>query len=187
MGVAARGWCLALVFSLLAFGFSPLLHAESFADWIDGHGLTGTNAAALADPDGDGVPNLVEYAFAGFDPSAADARATTEFVAGTRATNTVSPQEDITVIVLTPDLKPPKDGAPFYIGLRYKPRAGTEGLVLEPQYSWSAANLGSWLDGRGAFYAPTQPDTNGAVISWMRGMFEKEFKAAFLRLKISTK
>ena len=178
-----RVLALIAVWSFLAMA----ARGETFAAWAAGYGLTGTNAAPLADPDQDGLPNLVEYAFAGFDPSTPDGRPTTQFVAGTRATNTVTPDKDISVIVLTPDLKPPTDGSAFYLGLRYTPRTNAEGILYQPQYSPQGANIMMWLDGRSAFFAPTAPDTNGAVISWMRGMFEKDFKAAFLRMKLSTK
>jgi predicted acyl esterase/pimeloyl-ACP methyl ester carboxylesterase len=37
---------------------------EGYDAWIAGHGLTGTDADDLADPDNDGIVNLLEYAFA---------------------------------------------------------------------------------------------------------------------------
>jgi hypothetical protein len=42
-----------------------------FASWAEGHGLVAEEAAAGADPDGDGFGNLLEYAL-GFDPTAAN-------------------------------------------------------------------------------------------------------------------
>lgn len=43
----------------------------AFATWAAAQGLTGNAALASADPDGDGLPNLVEFALGG-DPLAAD-------------------------------------------------------------------------------------------------------------------
>jgi hypothetical protein len=45
--------------------------AVTFQSWASAHSLTGANAATSADPDGDGLSNLQEYAF-GRDPNAAD-------------------------------------------------------------------------------------------------------------------
>jgi hypothetical protein len=44
-----------------------------FEEWSGQHGLTGGNAGDLADPDADGIPNLVEYAIGGHPGSAASA------------------------------------------------------------------------------------------------------------------
>jgi alpha-tubulin suppressor-like RCC1 family protein len=44
------------------------LATVTFPDWADDHGLTSAGAAPSADPDGDGVPNLLEYFF-GTSPS----------------------------------------------------------------------------------------------------------------------
>ncbi len=43
----------------------------NFDSWASAHSLSGANAALTADPDGDGLSNLAEYAF-GRDPNAAD-------------------------------------------------------------------------------------------------------------------
>lgn len=45
---------------------------QPFAGWVSAKALTGPDALATADPDGDGMPNLVEYALGG-DPVKGDA------------------------------------------------------------------------------------------------------------------
>lgn len=46
--------------------------SSDFASWAQDNGLVGADAAADADPDGDGMPNLIEYAL-GADPVVSDA------------------------------------------------------------------------------------------------------------------
>jgi hypothetical protein len=52
---------------------------QSFAAWAAAAGLTGTNAAANADPDGDGIVNYVEYAL-GLSPTISDTSALPKLV-----------------------------------------------------------------------------------------------------------
>ena len=44
----------------------------AFSTWVAAKSLSGAGAAATADPDGDSLPNLIEYAF-GLDPTVANA------------------------------------------------------------------------------------------------------------------
>ena len=48
------------------------VNPAGFDGWASGYGLTGAAALAAADPDGDGISNLIEYAL-GLDPTAANA------------------------------------------------------------------------------------------------------------------
>ena len=176
---------LILAIVLLAFAAPHPALAVSFDAWISGYGLSGAAAAGDADPDNDGVENLLEYALDGFSPVIADgAENLPQMVAGTRAPGTALPLEDLTVISYD-GLTPPRTGY-YYLGLRYKPRAGTEGIVWLAQYAWFAANLSSWLDGTAAFLPPTAPDANGRVIRYMAGMFEAAHAApkVFMRLRV---
>jgi polygalacturonase len=53
---------------------AALVVTQSFASWATATGLTGTNAAATADPDSDGIVNYVEYAL-GLSPTTPDTNA----------------------------------------------------------------------------------------------------------------
>ena len=57
-------------FDLEAIGVISI--AMTFDEWQDFHGLTGTQRGPQADPDGDGVPNIIECAF-GMQPLVPDA------------------------------------------------------------------------------------------------------------------
>jgi hypothetical protein len=46
----------------------------TYSEWIASYGYTGANASPTADPDGDGIPNLLEYAL-GADPSTSSSTA----------------------------------------------------------------------------------------------------------------
>lgn len=158
--------------------------AITFSNWLSGYGITNTNPAL--DSDGDGISNLTEYALADLDPTVVNgATQLPAVVYGTRATNTVIPWRDASVIVATNLAYPPTSGF-WYVGLRYKPRTNTEALRWQPQYAWWAANLSYWLDGRSVFLDPVADGTNGYQIRWMQGMFRAVSppKSAFLRLKI---
>ena len=47
---------------------SPSSNGQSFLQWVNENGLTGSSAAALASPAGDNVPNLLKFAL-GLDPN----------------------------------------------------------------------------------------------------------------------
>jgi hypothetical protein len=47
---------------------SNFLHAPTYTDWQTGYALTGASVATTANPSGDGISNLMKYAF-GLDPT----------------------------------------------------------------------------------------------------------------------
>jgi hypothetical protein len=142
----------------------------TFSNWITNYAVADTSPGA--DPDGDGIPNLTEFALAGLDPSRVDsAAALPRMVFGVRTnTNSVIPWRDASVITYTTAVQPPRTEF-FYLGIAYTPRADIEGIRFRPQYSWWGANLDAWLDGRSVFLHPISVGTNGEVVQWMHGMF----------------
>jgi hypothetical protein len=57
---------------------SRFLRPLTYPDWTSGHGLSGLSSDIYADPDGDGVCNLLEYAF-NLSPEVADQSALPQF------------------------------------------------------------------------------------------------------------
>ncbi|MES2707996.1 MAG: SGNH/GDSL hydrolase family protein [Verrucomicrobiota bacterium] len=65
---------------LTVLGLSP---ATGFTEFLTAAGVPADSRGALDDPDHDGLPNITEYALAGFSPSAADTTAMTSAVLDT--------------------------------------------------------------------------------------------------------
>ncbi|MEI6176099.1 MAG: Ig-like domain-containing protein [Verrucomicrobiota bacterium] len=59
-------------YATLSLTVNVTVNPAGFDGWASGYGLTGAAALAAADPDGDRVPNLIEYAL-GLSPTAANA------------------------------------------------------------------------------------------------------------------
>lgn len=158
------------------------LRAVTFGEWCGENGIA---VEPAADPDGDRISNVMEYALADTNPNRGDdASVLPRMVFGTRAAGTALPWNDPAVIVYAGE-ELPLTGT-YYLGLRYKPRLDTEGLRWRPQYSWFSANLMAWLDGQAVFLPPVA-HTDGYVISWMLGMFRAEAPAdrAFVRMSVT--
>ena len=100
---------------------SRFLHPLSYQDWTSGHGLSGPAADINADPDGDGVWNLMEYAF-DLSPETADQSALPEF---RLESQTVSGQPGT------------------YLTVQFLRQLGTSNLTYVVQ---SSADLVAWSD-----------------------------------------
>src|SRR4029453_5941166 len=57
---------------------SRFIRPLTYSDWTAGHGLTGGSTNIYADPGGDSVPNLMEFAF-NLSPEVADKAALPQF------------------------------------------------------------------------------------------------------------
>lgn len=162
--------------------------AITYADWIASYGLTGDAAAHTADPDGDGVPNLLEYALDGMSPIASDT-ATTTFVFGRRVLDDL-PFANPAAIQFWGDTTtgrtyPPPGDALVHAGLRFRPRAATEGIRLSIEYSDPIQGLYRWFSGRSAVVIVPDTPVAGDSVGWALQAFERaNLSRLFFRLRV---
>ena len=128
--------------------------AITFEAWIASYGLTGGNATISADPDGDGIPNLMEYALDGCNPTiAADSARLPVFGWVQRTGDAIGAW---TWVAITPgtNASPPTGGVGgiYHAGLRYSPRPDAEGISYIVQLSHE---LNRWYSGRSATVTQT--------------------------------
>lgn len=167
-----------LIALIFALALLPL-RAAPYDDWIAGFpSLSGEAASPTADPDADGQPNLMEYALDGFDPTASDnpsARLSLPrpyYVLRAADGSYGSPVTSYT---------PAQAAAAtsIHMVIRYKPRAGVEGLRFIPMTN--QGNLNHWGFGDSAII---EWDADG--YRWARSIINmKEWKyRAFMRLRV---
>ncbi|MFZ4774633.1 MAG: hypothetical protein ACOYM3_04675 [Terrimicrobiaceae bacterium] len=154
------------VVSLVTAAFLILISASAsaitYADWIATFpSLTGGDTAATADPDSDGVINLMEYALYGLSPIVSDSPGTltTPFRQIRNADGSYNaPTNSITAAQRAA-------AASIHMVLRYRKRAGTEGIRYIPQtnqkdlknWGWGDSAIFEWTDA-GYTYARTISD-----------------------------
>jgi hypothetical protein len=125
-------------------------HALTYAEWIATFpSLTGGATAEGADPDGDGLANLVEFALADMDPT----------VPATNPSVPMLQTRDGTGNYATPVLSLTTGqvaaAASVHLVLRYKARAGVTGIRYVPEtnqgdlnhWGWGDSATTSWVDG----------------------------------------
>lgn len=145
--------------------------AVTYAEWMAGYpSLTGAAALATADPDSDGLTNLLEFAMAGGDPIVGNSASLVPvFLMQVRNTDG-SYAEPTSGRVSIADMSA---AASVHGVLKYQKRAGVVGLRYIPQtnqknlndWGWGDSAVTEWVDA-GYTYARTISDMrvwNGTV------------------------
>ncbi len=118
----------------------------TYASWANAMGLSGANSDPALDPDGDGMSNLMEYAFAGFHPLISDAQP-----------------------VLVMDLEAGLPVARFL-------RRDTDDAVVTPEFQYGGLDADGWspvVDGVNGFTFTT--DSLGSLITMQPGIHSSGF------------
>lgn len=166
---------LSLVLTLLLTS-SPL-SALTFAEWTASHSLSGSAALPDADPDGDRVPNLMEFALAGMDPTALDAGSLSmPTVVFARRNSTEIGEWEYA------GTQPPTDGLDgvFHTALLFTPRPGTVGIRYIPEVS-DSSSLKRWFDGCSVLRSEVLPTGSIMSVALTQGQRYKRF---FIRLSV---
>lgn len=122
--------------------------AITYADWIASYSLSGADALETADPDNDGLPNLIEYALAGFNPTSNDVSANaanyTQIGFCSRVGNNLNSYGPW-------QATKPSTGT-VHAALRFKPRADATGIRYLVGIGHDKSGLYMWYSGRSAVY-----------------------------------
>jgi hypothetical protein len=153
------------------------LQAGTFAEFMTSHSLTGSDALADADPDGDRIPNLMEYALDGMDPTELDAASPSmpTFCFARRIGTELGEWEYA-------GTSPPSDGVGgvWHAAILFRPRPASVGIRYNPQIS-DVATLERWFDGCSAVRSEMMHDGTVMSVSLTQGQRYKRF---FMRLEV---
>lgn len=155
------------------------VQAETFEAWVASYSLTGDNAATTADPDGDGIPNLMEYALDGLNPivTTSQGHASMPRLCYIRRTGAAIGAWEFASFT-----KPPTDGTGgvWHVAMRFVARPGISGVRFVPQVS---SNLHHWNGGRCASYLELLPGNVVQATALTKG---NRHRYMFMRLKVRT-
>jgi hypothetical protein len=165
---------LLLLLCLLA---ASSLQGGTFAEFMTSHSLTGSDALADADPDGDRIVNLMEYALDGMDPTELDAGSSSMpvFCFARRTGSELGEWEYAGTM-------PPTDGLDgvYHTAILFRPRPGSVGIRYNPQIS-DVATLERWFDGCSAVRSEMMHDGQVMSVALTQGQRYKRF---FMRLEV---
>lgn len=168
---------LALLFVALA---ATVTRAETYSQWAASFGLSGGNAAANADPDNDGFPNLLEYSLEGFSPLVVESQNHASYprAAYVRRTGNALGAWEFASFA-----SPPSNGVNgvWHFALMWVANADVEGVRYTPQVS-DSGTLRKWYDGRCAFRVETLPGNTVMAVCLPRG---NRHERMFLRLGVA--
>lgn len=143
-----------LLLALFALFSTPAAKAITFTTWVASYSLTGDDAAADADPDDDGIPNLMEFALSGMSPIVSDRN----HASMPRLAFFTRTGEELGDWEFASYDAPPTDGlgGVYHAGLVYTIRADAEGILRTPELSDRNTML-RWFGGRCAFTISSVP------------------------------
>jgi len=160
-------------------------YALTYDEWMAGYPqITGAAAEMGADPDGDGVENLMEFALADGNPTLGNGTLT-GCVIGRRAENGLPAKVIGAIVPLGVGEAPPE---PWHIGISFRPRVGATGIRYVPELSPMPENIAlrQWFGGRNAVVIRLGR-TDGEMIGWgLQAMSKSHATRAFMRLRVIT-
>lgn len=154
------------------------VHAETFAAFVARYSLTGADALPGADPDHDGVSNLMEYALKDMDPTRCDVTSTSMPVMG-YASRTGSGIGQWTWHDVPHNHSDALSGV-YHLAMRWVTRPGVEGIRYVPEIS-DASSLKRWFSGRSAFYIESYIGGTLQATTLARA---NRYKRMFMRLSV---
>lgn len=151
--------------------------AANYDDWIASYGLSGDDADKDADPDLDRIPNLLEYAFDGLNPTEIDQAPASMPVQGwLRRTGTNRGDWEWVSI----SSRTSGSGGVWHSGLRWSVRPEIENIRFVPELS-DLSSLKRWYSGRSAWIIRALPGNTLEAGAIVQGNKQQRF---FMRVRV---
>lgn len=162
---------------------APAAQAVSYADWVASYGLTGDAAAIDADPDGDGMGNLIEYALDTGSPVVPSPLDALPEYGRVRRTGEALGEWEWVPGTGTHGRRFAGDasggvGDVWHAAIRWRARPGVEGIRYRPELS---SDMARWYSGRSAVVNEMVVGTQVQSVAIMQG---QDFRRYFLRLRV---